>query len=99
MDLSVCLGVKAVKASINVSNVSYKSSKYLWYAIKEKSTKYTNAYIHKKFSSGLPNLGAQIRRAQNWYTYVQTDLKDPLQACKLQVCLIMCYNLLMDTKR
>ena len=32
----------------------------------------------KMFYSGLPNLVAQIRCAQNWYTTVQTDLKYPL---------------------
>ena len=33
-------------------------------------------YIHKKsFFPGLPNLEAQIRCAQNWYTAVQMDLK------------------------
>ena len=32
----------------------------------------------KNFSLGLPNLGAQIICAQNWYTAVQMDLKYPL---------------------
>ena len=81
-----CLTVKAVKASINVSNVSYKSCSLNWYAKKEK-------YLHeiymftftKHFPPGLPNLGAQIRCAQNpnrcaqnRYTAVQTDQKYPL---------------------
>ena len=30
------------------------------------------------FFPGLPNLGAQIRCAQNWYPAVQTHLKYPL---------------------
>ena len=70
MNLSVCLStklkdcliVKAVKASINLSNVSYKSCTLLWYAKKEK-------YLHKismftftnVFFPGLLNLGAKIR--------------------------------------
>ena len=70
--------VKAVKASINVSNLSYKSYTLLWYAKKEK-------YLHKIsmftfanfFFPGLPNLGAKIRCAQNRYTAVQTDPNTP----------------------
>ena len=30
------------------------------------------------FSPGLPNMGAQIRYVQNWYTALQTDPKYPL---------------------
>ena len=35
-----CLTVKAAQASINVSNISYKSCTLLWYTKKEK-------YLHK----------------------------------------------------
>ena len=38
----------------------------------------------KSFFPGLPNLGAQIRCAQNWYSAVQTDLKYPLFYCQPQ---------------
>ena len=34
----------------------------------------------KSYFPGLPNLGAQIRCAQNQYTAFQTDLKHPLNA-------------------
>ena len=42
-------------------------------------TRIIYAYFHKKlFFPSLPNLGAQIRCAQNRYIAVQRDLKHPL---------------------
>ena len=60
--LSDCLTIKAVKASINVSNVSYKSCALLWYA-KKKSiyTKYLCLLWQKVFFPSLPNLSTQVR--------------------------------------
>ena len=70
------LTVKDVEASINVSKVSYKSCTLLWNAKKGKvSTWNIHVYFHNFFFPGLPNLGAQIRCAQNWYIVVQTNLK------------------------
>ena len=45
--------------------------------LKKKSIcmKYLYLFSQKKFSPGLPNLGAQIKCAQNRYTAVQTNLK------------------------
>ena len=79
---SDCLIVKAVKASINVSNLSYKSCTLLGYA-KKKSiyTKYLCFLSQQFFTTkvgDLTNLGAQISCAQNRYTAVQMDLKYPL---------------------
>ena len=70
--------IKAAEGSINVSNGLYQSSTLLWYAKKEK-------YLHnistttftKIFFPCIPNLGAKLRCAQNWYISVQTDLKYP----------------------
>ena len=39
--------------------------------------KYLCLLLQKKYSSGLPNLGTQIRCAQNRYISAQTDLKYP----------------------
>ena len=76
--LNSSLSVKAVKAFINVFNVSYKSCTLLWYAKNFKVfTRNIYVYVHKIFSPGLPNLGTQIRCAQSRYTAVQTDLKYP----------------------
>ena len=66
--------VKALKASIKVSNVSYKSCTVLWYA-KKVFTENIYFYFHKIFFLILPNLGTQIRCVQNHYTAVQMDLK------------------------
>ena len=55
-----------------------KSCTCLWFAKKEKYTKYLG-YFHKFFSPGLLNLGAQITCASNQYTTVQMDLKYPQQ--------------------
>ena len=68
--MPVCLSTKLrltekpVKASINVSSVSYKSCTLLWYAKKEKCS-------HKISVSQ----STQIRCAQNQYPAVQSDLK------------------------
>ena len=56
--------VKAVRASINVSNISYKSCTLLCYVKKEKYM-YLLSPKKKKILSGLLHLGAQIRCAQN----------------------------------
>ena len=71
-----CLTVKAVKASINVSNISYKSYTLLWYKT-EKYLHQISMFTFTIFSPGSPNLGTQIRCAQNQYTTVQVDLKHP----------------------
>ena len=42
-------------------------------------------YFHKIFFLGLPNLGTQIRCAQNWYTAVQGDLTYPLSMYQINV--------------
>ena len=79
--------VKAVKASINVSNVSYKSCTLLCSAEKEKCLHKISVYFYKTFfSPGLRNIGAQIRCAQNRQTAVQTDVKYPLTV------LLLCLN-------
>ena len=79
---SVCLQslnyltVKAAKASINVSKVSYKGCTLFWYAKKKVFAR--NWFLFRRsFFPGLPNLGSQIRCAQNRYTAVQIDLKYP----------------------
>ena len=69
------MAVKAVKASINVPNVSYMTSTILWYAKKEKHLHKISKFTLKLFSPGLSNLAAQIRCAQNWYIAVQIDPK------------------------
>ena len=48
--------------------------------LKKKSihTKCLYLLSENKFFPGLPNFGAQIRCAQNWYTVLQMDLKYPL---------------------
>ena len=71
--------VKAVKASINVSNVSYMTCTILWYAKKKKSIymKYL-CLLSQIFRPGSPNLGVQIRCLRNRYTAVQAGLKYPL---------------------
>ena len=57
------LTVKAVRATINVSNISYKSCTLLQYAKKSIYSKYL--YFYKEiFLPDLPNLGAQIRCAK-----------------------------------
>ena len=48
-----CLTVKAVEASINVSNVSYKSCTLLWYAKNEK-------YLHK---IDVPKIGILLTKS------------------------------------
>ena len=54
------LTVNAVTASINVSYVSYKSCKLLWYAKEENIyMKYLCLLSQKEFSPGLSNLGSQ----------------------------------------
>ena len=69
------LNAKAIKASINVSNISCKSCTLLWYTKKE-------TYLHEismfTFIFFPRLLGAHIRCAQNQYTTVQIDLKYPL---------------------
>ena len=75
---SVCLPaklrltVKAVKPSINKSNISYKSCTLLWYTIKEKYSHeiFMFTFTKKVFFPGLPNLSTQIRCAKNQYTTV-----------------------------
>ena len=68
--------LKAVKASINVSNVSCKSCTLLCYAKKNKSLQELSMLLSQKIVfSSLPNLGAQIRFAQIRYTAVQRDIK------------------------
>ena len=67
-----------------MSNISYKSCTLLWNAKKEKYLHEISIFtLIKKFFPGLPNLGAQIRCAQNWYTAVQTDLKYPLDVYRM----------------
>ena len=72
--------MKTLIASINVSNISYKSCTLLWYAEKEKFLHEISMFTFTKkvFSPGLPDLGAQIRCAHNRYPAVQTGLKYPL---------------------
>ena len=73
-----CLTVKAAKAFINVSDVSYKKCTLLWYTKKEHIDSQIICLLpQKKCFLGLPNLGTQIRCAQNWYTTVQTESKIP----------------------
>ena len=74
--------VKAVKASINVSNVSYMSCALLCMLIKKLFTQNIYVYFCKRFFPGIPNLGTQIRCAQNRYTAFQSDLKYPIRAAK-----------------
>ena len=76
--LSDSLTIKAVKASINVSNVSYKSCALLWYAKKEKYLHEISMFTLTKNFPRLANLSAQIRCAPNPYTAAQIDLKYPL---------------------
>ena len=60
---------------------------FAWYAKKEKHFHKISVCFHKNFFPDLPNLDAQIRCAQNWYTSVQTDLNHPLSIttkCNLQ---------------
>ena len=53
------------------------AKKVLWYAKKKKSI-YTKYFcLLCLLFPGLPNLGFQIRCAQNWYTTDQIDLKYP----------------------
>ena len=54
-----CLTVKAGKASINVSDASYKSCTLLWYTKKRKLLAWNVYFTFTKY----------------WYTAVQTDLK------------------------
>ena len=58
--LQSCLTVKAVKASTNMSNISYKSCKLLWYAKREIYTEYLCLLSQKTFLPGLPNLATQM---------------------------------------
>ena len=63
-----CLTVKAVEASINVSNVSYKRCALLWYAKNEK-------YLHK---IDVPKIGILLTKStQNtpWAIF-SLDIKD-----------------------
>lgn len=48
VSLQSCLTVKAVKASTNMSNISYKSCKLLWYAKREIYTEYLCLLSQKK---------------------------------------------------
>ena len=86
MDLSLSTklklsDVKAVKASVNVSNISCKSCTILSYVKKNKYLQKLSmsTFTKKKFPS-LPNLGCQIRCAQNQYAAVQLGLKYQLSS-------------------
>ena len=52
-----------------------------FFGMLEKKSIYTKylCLLSQISAPGLPDLGAQIRHAQNQYTAVQTDLKYPLQ--------------------
>ena len=45
------------------------------FSMLKKKSKYLCVFSQNIFSPGLPNLGAQIRCAQNRYTAAQIDLK------------------------
>ena len=70
------LTLKAVKVSVNASNVSYKSCTLHWYAKKEIYIKYLFAFTNF-FLPGLPNLSTQIKCSQNWYTPLSNGPKIP----------------------
>ena len=65
---------KAIKVSINVSNVPWRVA-HVFGMVKKKSIQNIYVTFTKLFLSGLLNLGAQIRCTWNQYTTVQMDLK------------------------
>ena len=69
---------KAIKAPINVSNVSWRAVP-VFGMLKQESTQNIYVTLTKPFSAGLLNLDAQIRCSWNQYTTVQMDLKHSQQ--------------------
>ena len=72
------LTVKAVKSSINVSNVSCKNCTLLWYAKKSIYMKYLRLLSQKTFFPDFPIWAPKLDVPNNWYTAVQTELMYPL---------------------
>ena len=79
-------------AEIWFVKISTRTMKYESQVLQSNSAK-KGKYLHKIsmlifiriFFPGLPNLGAQIRCAQNRYTTVQMDLKYYLEICSMLI--------------